>query len=102
MDVNNPQSHHLTLGAYLTFCTLRCVLSQVHVVFLLELNCRLAVVSGVDNGVFGQGEQLLAYCIYQGAMVAVGEIGAAYAATEQGIAAEEHLCFGYVVCKTAW
>ena len=35
-------------------------------------------------------------------MVAVGEIGATDAATEQGISAEEHLRFGYIVCQTAW
>ena len=35
-------------------------------------------------------------------MVAVGEIGAAYAATEQCITAEEHLGLGHVVGQATW
>ena len=57
--------------------------------------------AGIDNRVTRQCEQFFAYCVYQGAVVAVGEIGAANAAAEQCIATEEHLCLGNMVGKAA-
>ena len=57
--------------------------------------------AGVDNGLTGQGEQFFAYRVYQCAVVAVGEVGAAYAATEQCITAEEHILLWQVVGQAA-
>ena len=57
--------------------------------------------AGIDCGVAGQCEQFFAYCVYQVAVVAVGEIGAATASAEQRIATEEHLCLGHMVGKAA-
>ena len=74
---------------------------QEHVVCLFEAYGCLAVVSGVYNGLFGQCKELLSYGGDKLIVVAVGEIGAAYTAVEEGIAAEEHLLLWNVVDKAA-
>ena len=73
--------------------------SQEHVVLFLECYGRLSVVAGVDDGVLGQGQQLIADCHYKLSVVAVGEVSPSYASTEQRVAAEEHLLGRQVICK---
>ena len=53
-------------------------------------------VAGEDYGVVGEGEQLVLYAVQFCLQVATGEVCAAYALQEQGVAAEEKSCIGNI------
>ena len=60
-------------------------LSYIHVVAFLEADGCLFAMTGVYDGVVGQGKEFLSYGRYELHVVGVGEIGATYTLAKKGI-----------------
>ena len=58
--------------------------------------------AGVDFGFAGEEDQFFHYRTDLGVVVSAGEVGAAYAAGEEGVAGEEDVFVFVVVADAVW